>query len=147
MVHLGIIDSAQASLSPRIDGELSWEDNDTKEWDARAMAVLAAMIDRMDQGIGRIINALKQNGQLENTLIIFLSDNGASSENAAAYGPGFDRPSETRDGEEIVYTTDKKCFPVLRRFMLLSVSAGLMLLILPINIGKQNPTRVGCTHP
>jgi arylsulfatase len=111
MVHLGIIDSAQASLSPRIDGELSWEDNDTKEWDARAMAVLAAMIDRMDQGIGRIINALKQNGQLENTLIIFLSDNGASSENAAAYGPGFDRPSETRDGEEIVYTTDKKVLP------------------------------------
>lgn len=111
MVHLGIIDSAQASLSPRIDGELNWEDNDTKEWDARAMAVHAAMVDRMDQGVGRIINALKQNGQLENTLIIFLSDNGASSENAAAYGPGFDRPSETRDGEEIVYTTDKKVLP------------------------------------
>jgi len=111
MVQLGIIDSAQASLSPRIDSELSWEDNDTKEWDARAMAVHAAMVDRMDQGIGRIVNALKQNGQLKNTLIIFLSDNGASAENAAAYGPGFDRPSETRKGEEIVYTTDKKALP------------------------------------
>jgi arylsulfatase A-like enzyme len=40
------------------------------------------MIDCMDQGIGRIINALKKNGQLDNTLIVFLSDNGASAENA-----------------------------------------------------------------
>lgn len=41
------------------------------------MAVYAAMIDRMDQNIGRVIKKLENEGQLENTLIIFLSDNGA----------------------------------------------------------------------
>ncbi len=41
------------------------------------MAVFAAMIDRMDQNIGRIVEKLKQSGQLENTLIMYLSDNGS----------------------------------------------------------------------
>lgn len=111
MAKMGIIDSSQAELSPRWHDDLKWEDNPHKEWDARAMAVHAAMVDRMDQGIGRIIDALKESGELENTLIVFLSDNGASSEDAAGYGPGFDRPSETREGEEIVYATDKQKMP------------------------------------
>ena len=41
------------------------------------MAVYAAMIDRMDQNIGRVLQKLEENGKLENTLILFLSDNGA----------------------------------------------------------------------
>ena len=41
-----------------------WEDNPHAEWDARAMAVHAAMIDRMDQGIGQVIDALEKTGQL-----------------------------------------------------------------------------------
>lgn len=41
------------------------------------MAVFAAMIDRMDQNIGRVLNKLKKNGKLENTLILFLVDNGS----------------------------------------------------------------------
>ena len=44
------------------------------------MEVYAAQIDRMDQGIGRIIAALEKNGQLDNTLLIFLADNGACAE-------------------------------------------------------------------
>lgn len=111
LVKLGIIDSTRAKLSPRWKDDLRWKDNPHKEWDARAMAVHAAMIDRMDQGIGRIIAALRETGQLENTLIIFLSDNGCSAEDAAAYGPGFDRPSETRDGRKIVYATGKEVLP------------------------------------
>lgn len=111
MVKLGLIDPATTPLSPRIDGQLSWEKNSDKEWDARAMAVHAAMIDRMDQGIGRMIAALKQAGELDNTLIVFLSDNGASPENAAQYGPGFDRPSETRSGEKIAYPVKKGVLP------------------------------------
>ena len=90
---------------------LTWENNPDKDWDARAMAVHAAMIDRMDQGIGRMINALRETGQLDNTLILFLSDNGASPENCAAYGPGFDRPNKTRDGREIVYDLKKQILP------------------------------------
>lgn len=41
------------------------------------MAVYAAMIDRMDQNIGRVLDKLESNGKLDNTLILFLSDNGA----------------------------------------------------------------------
>ena len=44
-----------------------------KDWNRR---VYAAMIDEMDQGIGWVIDALEASGKLENTLIIFLSDNG-----------------------------------------------------------------------
>ncbi|WP_158795540.1 arylsulfatase [Pedobacter sp. L105] len=111
MVKLGLIDTTNTKLSARWNGQEKWEDNPSKDWDAQAMAVHAAMIDRMDQGIGRIIEALKKNGQLDNTLIVFLSDNGASNENCAAYGPGFDRPDETRDGRKIVYATKKEAVP------------------------------------
>lgn len=111
MVGMGLIDSATAVLSPRWKDELSWADNPDQEWDAAAMAVHAAMIDCMDQGIGRILDALRQTGQIDNTLIVFLSDNGASAENCADYGPGFDRPSETRDGRSVVYATKKQADP------------------------------------
>lgn len=111
MKEIGIIDASNTTLSPRWEDDLNWEENPDKDWDARAMAVHAAMVDRMDQGIGRIIEALRENGELENTLIVFLSDNGASAENAAHYGPGFDRPSETRNGQEIVYDTQKSALP------------------------------------
>ena len=47
---------------------------------ARRMAVYAAMVDRMDQNIGKVINFLKESDELKNTLIIFLSDNGACAE-------------------------------------------------------------------
>jgi len=110
MVKLGIIDSSMQRLSARQGGR-SWNDNANKDFDARAMAVHAAMIDRMDQGIGRVLQTLRETGQLDNTLIIFLSDNGASPEECANFGPGFDRPGETRDGRKIVYPADKKALP------------------------------------
>lgn len=47
---------------------------------ARRMAIFAAMVDRMDQNIGRLIEDLQKHNQLDNTLILFLSDNGACSE-------------------------------------------------------------------
>jgi arylsulfatase len=46
----------------------------------RRMATFAAMVDRMDRNIGRVIEYLKETGQLENTLIFYLSDNGACAE-------------------------------------------------------------------
>jgi arylsulfatase len=46
----------------------------------RRMTVYAAMIDRLDQNIGRLLQHLENNGDLENTLILFASDNGASAE-------------------------------------------------------------------
>ncbi|QNN42169.1 arylsulfatase [Pedobacter roseus] len=110
MVSMGLIDPKTAPLSLR-KSTMKWEDNPTKAFDEMAMAVHAAMIDRMDQGVGRIIKTLKETNQLDNTLIIFLSDNGASPEDAMRYGPGFDRPSETRAGDKIVYPIYKKVMP------------------------------------
>ncbi|PST81822.1 arylsulfatase [Pedobacter yulinensis] len=109
MVRLGLIDPKVVPM-PR-QGSSGWPENPDKEWDARAMAVHAAMVDRMDQGIGKIIAALRSTGKLDNTLIVFLSDNGASPENAARYGPGFDRPGSTRRGLPIVYATKKEVMP------------------------------------
>lgn len=51
-----------------------------QEFQATKMAIHAAMIDCMDQQIGRVVDQIRQMGQLDNTLIVFLSDNGASAE-------------------------------------------------------------------
>ncbi len=111
MAILGIIDSTKTKLSDRNPADISWADNPNKEYDARVMAVHAAMVDRMDQGIGRILKALEQTGEIDNTIIVFLSDNGASAESSEGYGPGFDRPGETRDGRPISYSRKKDIMP------------------------------------
>ena len=79
MVGMGLVDEA-LSMSPRDEGIPPWEDAPHKEWEAYRMAVYAAQVYSMDLGIGLIIDALKRNGQFDNTLIMFLADNGASSE-------------------------------------------------------------------
>ena len=56
------------------------EEADHKQWQARRMEVYTAQIDRMDQGIGEILDSLKETGQFDNTLIIFLADNGGCAE-------------------------------------------------------------------
>lgn len=67
-----------------------------QEYLAEKMAVHAAMVDQVDQGIGQIIEQLRDSDQLDNTVIVFMSDNGASPEIPG--GPGYDRYSGTRDG-------------------------------------------------
>lgn len=62
---------------------------------ARRMAVFAAMVETVDHGVGRIVEHLKSTGDFENTLILFLSDNGACYE----WGPfGFDGQSRRGSG-------------------------------------------------
>jgi arylsulfatase A-like enzyme len=79
--EIGIIDAA-AQLSPRDPVARAWADLSDKERDdwAQCMAVHAAMIDCMDQGIGKVLDAVQEIGAAENTLVLFLSDNGASAE-------------------------------------------------------------------
>jgi arylsulfatase A-like enzyme len=80
MMKLGVIDKRHV-LTERPNDIPAWIDaKDKKNW-VRKMAVYAAMIDRMDQNIGKLISTLKANGQFENTLIVFLSDNGGCAEN------------------------------------------------------------------
>jgi arylsulfatase len=73
---LGLI-GEDAELSP---GAGKWADVKQKDWEARCMEVYAAMIDNMDRGIGRIVEALKKTGRLDNTLLLYLQDNGACAE-------------------------------------------------------------------
>ena len=86
MIKMGIIDS-KWPLTPRDQGAVPWDSVEDKELMDLKMAVYAAQIDRMDQGIGKIIAKLKEVGKDQNTLILFLSDNGGCHET----GPlGFD---------------------------------------------------------
>lgn len=48
-----------------------------KNWSARTMSVFAAMVDRMDWNIGRVVDYLKEVDEMDNTFILFMSDNGA----------------------------------------------------------------------
>lgn len=67
-------------LSDRDPTQPAWLDAKHKDWLLRCMEVYAAQIDRMDQGIGRILKTLEDEGELDNTLVIFLADNGACAE-------------------------------------------------------------------
>jgi len=67
-----------------------------KEWQVRRMEVYAAMIDVMDQGIGRIITALEQKGELENTVIFYMQDNGGCAEPQGSDKPTFPLTAEQK---------------------------------------------------
>lgn len=111
MKEMKLFGDADDFLSERQFND-SWEENPTAEWDARAMAVHAAMVDRMDREIGKVLRALEESGQMENTLIIFMSDNGCSNEVAQNYTESEnDRPAEMRDGEPIIYPRQKEVLP------------------------------------
>jgi arylsulfatase len=85
----------------------SLTDEQKRDMDLR-MAVYAAMVDTMDQNIGRIITAMEETGTLENTLILFLSDNGGCGEETIF---GFDggthymRAAKKKRGEPITKGT------------------------------------------
>ena len=66
-------------LSPRPEHIPAWEElpEDEQQWEADRMEVFAAMVDVLDQNVGRIVDDLKKKGVLENTLFLFCSDNGA----------------------------------------------------------------------
>lgn len=79
LVDSGIIDSSWP-LSDRDPRVPAWEETPDKDWEARRMEVYAAQLDRMDQGVGRVIAELKQQGIFDDTVVIFLSDNGGCAE-------------------------------------------------------------------
>lgn len=65
--------------SPRPEHIPAWKDlsPDRRNWEAKRMTALAGMIDRVDQELGRLFDDLRRNGEMDNTLILFVSDNGA----------------------------------------------------------------------
>ncbi|MDB5756901.1 MAG: arylsulfatase [Burkholderia sp.] len=117
LVDAGILDKAWA-LTERDPTQPAWTQAEHKEWLLRCMEVYAAQIDRMDQGIGRILDALEQTGQMENTLVIFMSDNGACAEDIPENVPVDElvnnlmiARSRTRDGAEVRFGNKPDIMP------------------------------------
>jgi len=81
MVKMGIV-KPEWKLSDRDATVPAWEtlNDSTKNYWSKLMEVYAAMIDRMDQGIGKVIAELERTNQLDNTLIMFVADNGGAAE-------------------------------------------------------------------
>jgi len=81
MVKMGIIDKAHG-LSPREEKVKAWESLSDEQKDAEdlKMAVYCAMIDRVDQNLGRVFAKVKELDEWDNTLVMFLADNGGCPE-------------------------------------------------------------------
>lgn len=89
MIDQGVVDGA--ALAPTSDLWPRWSElTDTKKaFEARRMSVYAAMITAMDAQLYRVIDALDKSGQLDNTLILFLSDNGPEGGNPLDWGESY----------------------------------------------------------
>lgn len=122
MQDMGLVDPDWA-LTPRDSFVSPWSDTiPDREWEVANMEVYAAMVELMDAGIGRIIQSLEAKGELENTLIFFLQDNGACAEElnwvqrdtneiaAEPMAPGAIQtlmvPEVTRDGKRVKLMRD-----------------------------------------
>jgi arylsulfatase A-like enzyme len=117
LVKAGILD-ASWKLTDRDPTQPEWENAEHRDWLLRCMEVYAAQVDRMDQGIGRILDALEETGQMEDTLIIFMSDNGACAEDIPE-GVTVDElvnnlmiaKSHTRSGEPVQFGNNPALMP------------------------------------
>lgn len=95
---------AETTLSDRDPSQPAWDDVTEKAWEARRMEVYAAQVEAMDRGIGRVLAALETSGKAEDTIVVFLSDNGASAEEVPQGDPESFRarrgmiPETTADG-------------------------------------------------
>jgi len=86
----------------------SWENDPDQDWQAERMAAYAAQISGVDRGVGRMLSVLQESGALRNTLVLFLSDNGAApngglrpSKSGFGFGPKADNRSWRKDGVAI----------------------------------------------
>lgn len=89
MIDMGIVD-ARWPLTPRDKEAPAWDtlsETDKKAWDRR-MAVYAAQIDRLDWNIGRVLAKLREIGAEDDTIVMFLSDNGGCAEIVDRGKPG-----------------------------------------------------------
>lgn len=100
MKRLGVVDP-RWGIAARPANVAAWNEVPDKDWQMRRMEVYAAQVQSMDRAIGRLISTLKQTGSFDNTLVLFLSDNGGSAE---INGPNAGLPAygtHTHDGRLI----------------------------------------------
>ncbi|MHC4993892.1 MAG: arylsulfatase [Planctomycetota bacterium] len=101
MKLMGVIDAA-TPLSPRHPDVPAWADEPNRLWQERRMEVYAAQITVMDRGVGRVVETLKKTGRYENTLIVFMYDNGGCHVEYAPDRTGNFLRKKTRDGRPII---------------------------------------------
>ena len=113
---LGIAEDSW-SLSPRHPDAPAWEAVEDQRWQQQRMAAYAAMVTQLDEGVGRIRQELEAQGVLDDTLLIFLSDNGASAEELPTvelerFKSRHDIVrNETRDGRPVAVGNDASIAP------------------------------------
>jgi arylsulfatase len=80
-IEMGLVD-ARWPLTPRAPNSPAWESvsADQRQRFDHMMAIYAAMIDTMDRSVGMLVDGLRERGVLDNTLILFVSDNGGNAE-------------------------------------------------------------------
>ena len=76
---MGVLDAGW-EISPRDSDSRPWSEVRERVWEDRRMAVYAAQVECMDRGIGRIMATLERTGTTDDTLVLFLSDNGGCAE-------------------------------------------------------------------
>ena len=109
MIDLGIIDEKWGLPDPdnrlgnwRYDLAVdSWDSIEDKGWERSKMEVYAAMVDRMDQNIGRVMQTLKDTGIDDNTMVVFFSDNGGCASDITPDTPSYKSYREYNRGKVI----------------------------------------------
>lgn len=102
MKALGVVDP-NARLAPTVG---DWDKVENKRWESACMEVYAAMVDQMDQGIGRLVQSLEKKGQLDNTLLLFFQDNGGSAEEYGRrelFVPRADKPTLKPIPDDVIH--------------------------------------------
>lgn len=94
-VEMGVVD-AKWPLTPRPPNSPAWKDvpdEDRQRFD-HMMAIYAAMIDTMDRSVGTLVAGLRERGVLDNTLVVFVSDNGGNAESGPSGRYEGDNPGD-----------------------------------------------------
>ncbi len=110
MVRMELVDR-KWPLTPRDSGVPAWTEAKDKEWQQRRMEVYAAQVESMDRGVGRVLEAVRASGQEQNTLILFLADNGGCAEELGPKARGLHIPAKARDGRPMRVGNDPAVMP------------------------------------
>ena len=96
--EMGLI-AANSTMAAKPASVQPWQDDPEKNWQAERMATYAAQISTVDRGVGGLLKILKESAVDEDTLVLFLSDNGAAPDGGLRPGTsgfGFDRSGKNK---------------------------------------------------
>ena len=110
MIRMGIVEKKWGLTARDVDVP-AWTDAPNREWQQRRMEVYAAQIDRMDRNVGSILDTLRRTGKEEDTLILFLADNGGCAEDLPAGRFNNNSTKQTRDGRPVRPGNDPSVMP------------------------------------